>query len=96
MSEDVTPFPEDSPDALTEPDVDEIRDDEVSDEEVARSMPDASPSDQDPGSYLNPCDEIQSSSKKRKEHPVDMLANKTKTELLAEAHSAGIKGRPLS
>jgi hypothetical protein len=33
-------------------------------------------------------DEIQSSSKKRKEHPVDMLANKTKTELLAEAHSA--------
>jgi hypothetical protein len=37
-------------------------------------------------------DEIQSSSKKRKEHPVDMLANKTKTELLAEAHSAGIKG----
>jgi hypothetical protein len=30
--------------------------------------------------------------KKRKEHPVDMLANKTKTELLAEAHSAGIKG----
>jgi hypothetical protein len=38
-------------------------------------------------------DEIQSSSKKRKEHPVDMLANKTKTELLAEAHSAGIKGR---
>jgi hypothetical protein len=37
--------------------------------------------------------EIQSSSKKRKEHPVDMLANKTKTELLAEAHSAGIKGR---
>jgi hypothetical protein len=27
--------------------------------------------------------------KKRKEHPVDMLANKTKTELLAEAHSAG-------
>jgi cytochrome bd-type quinol oxidase subunit 2 len=24
--------------------------------------------------------------------PVDMLANKTKTELLAEAHSAGIKG----
>jgi len=38
-------------------------------------------------------EEIQSSSKKRKEHPVDMLANKTKTELLAEAHSAGIKGR---
>jgi hypothetical protein len=26
-------------------------------------------------------DEIQSSSKKRKEHPVDMLANKTKTEI---------------
>jgi hypothetical protein len=39
-------------------------------------------------------DEIQSSSKKRKEHPVDMLANKTKTELLAEDHSAGIKGSP--
>ncbi|NHT17140.1 hypothetical protein [Cellulomonas sp. IC4_254] len=54
MSEDVTPFPEDAPDALTEPDVDEVRDDEVTDEEVARSMPDASPSDQDPGSYLNP------------------------------------------
>jgi hypothetical protein len=41
-------------------------------------------------------DEIQSSSKKRKEHPVDMLANKTKTELLAEAHSAGIKGTPVT
>jgi hypothetical protein len=35
----------------------------------------------------------QAQKKKRKEHPVDMLANKTKTELLAEAHSAGIKGR---
>jgi hypothetical protein len=47
------------------------------------------------GSFVLPQqnDEIQSSSKKRKEHPVDMLANKTKTELLAEAHSAGIKGR---
>jgi hypothetical protein len=41
-------------------------------------------------------DEIQSSSKKRKEHPVDMLANKTKTELLAEAHSSGIKGSSFS
>ena len=37
--------------------------------------------------------EIHSTSKKRHEYPVDVLANKTKTELLTEAHSAGIKGR---
>lgn len=54
MSEDVTPFPEATPDALTEPDVDEVRDEEISDDEVARSMPDAGTSDQDPASYLNP------------------------------------------
>ncbi|GEM_PF-1736740 len=48
------PVPTDTPDAVTDPDVDEVRDEEVSDEEVARSMPDAGTSDQDPGSFLNP------------------------------------------
>jgi hypothetical protein len=48
------PVPADTPDAVTDPDVDEVRDAEVSDEEVARSMPDAGTSDQDPASFLNP------------------------------------------
>ena len=33
---------------------DEVRDAEVSDEEVARSMPDPGTSDADPASFLNP------------------------------------------
>jgi hypothetical protein len=53
MSENVENAPDDSPDALVDPQVDEVRDAEVSDEEVARSMPDAGTSDQDPGSFLN-------------------------------------------
>jgi hypothetical protein len=48
------PHPEGAPDALADPQVDEVRDDEISDDEVARSMPDAATSDQDPASYLNP------------------------------------------
>lgn len=55
MSESSTPVPDDAPDAVTDPDVDAVRDEEISDEEVARSMPDAAgASDADPGSFLNP------------------------------------------
>jgi hypothetical protein len=54
MSESTGPAPDDAPDAFVDPDVDEVRDEEVSDDEVARSMPDAGGSDTDPASYLNP------------------------------------------
>lgn len=54
MSENTDPAPEDAPDALVDPDVDEVRDDEVNDEEVARSFPDEGGNEQDPASYLEP------------------------------------------
>lgn len=53
MSQNPGPTPDDVPDAVTEPDVDEVRDDEISDEEVARSAP-TQGTDPDPASYLTP------------------------------------------
>lgn len=54
MTDSTVPVPDDAPDAVTDPDVDAVRDEEISDDEVARSMPDAGTSDADPGSFLNP------------------------------------------
>lgn len=57
------PVPVDEPDALTNPDLDDVRSDEQGDEDVPgsvedpyelRSMPvEPNPTDDDPGSYLN-------------------------------------------
>lgn len=54
MSEHAETTPDNLPDALVDPEVDEVRDEEISDDEVSRSMPDAGTSDQDPASFLNP------------------------------------------
>ena len=61
MSQNPGPNPDDVPDTVTEPvpdpvtepDVDEVRDAEISDEEVSRSAP-TQGTDQEPASYLNP------------------------------------------
>jgi hypothetical protein len=53
MSQNPGPNPDDVPDTVTEPDIDEVRAAELSDEEVSRSAP-TQGTDQDPASYLHP------------------------------------------
>lgn len=52
MSENPGPNPQDAPEGVNESDVDEVRDAEATDDEVARSAP-TEGTDQDPGSFLN-------------------------------------------